>query len=80
MSQKRDELIQRVANTHDTWYVEERHFPVRHRYRLLVKKKGKPLFPNWMTSDQVHAFLDGYALGLKSAENYSSDAPPGWGS
>ncbi len=68
MSKKRDELIQRVANTHDTWFVEEDHCPAGHRYRLLEKEKGEPLFPYFMTCEQIHAFLDGYALGLKHGE------------
>ena len=66
MNNKRLDLIQRVADTHDTWFVEEAAPPGGgRRYRLLAKEKGEPLFPQFMTSDQVHAFLDGYAVGLR---------------
>jgi len=64
MNRKYQELIQRVADLHETWFLQAAAPPgAGARYRLLEKEGGKPLFQDFRTADQVSSFLDGYVLG-----------------
>lgn len=76
MSQKREELIRRVAEAHDTWFVEETVYLNRRYYRLRESRRGAYLLPKFGTAEALYAFLDGYRIGKKDAE-LEGTAPPG---
>lgn len=63
---KREALIQRVAEIHDTWFVEEASPPGGGRmYRIRLHEHAGLLFEDFRTAGQVHSFLDGYEVGRK---------------
>lgn len=66
-------LIQRVAEMHDTWFLEETVVSPEgaRRYRLLEKQGGKPL-SEWTTGWGMKMFLDGYERGHKDVREKAS--------
>lgn len=65
MNKKYRELVQRVSDVHDTWFLEAAAPPGGGvRYRLLEKKGGKRLFEDFRTIGEVNSWIDGYFTGL----------------
>lgn len=61
----RAELVQRVAEMHETWFLEEAAPPGGGRmYRLLKKQRGMAL-SEWTTGSGMKMFLDGYERAQK---------------
>jgi len=65
MDKRYNLMLHRIANLHDTWFVEAAAPPGGGvRYRLLEKKGGKKLFEDFRTIGEVNSWLDGYLVGL----------------
>jgi hypothetical protein len=69
MNKKYGDLVQRIAELHDIWFLDAAAPPGGGaRYRILEKQRGKPLFEDFRTIGEVNSFLDGYVIGLEHGQ------------
>lgn len=64
----RMDLIHRMIEMSDTWFLDEAAPPSGARmYRLLEKQRGKPM-SEWTTGLGMKMFLDGYERAMNDVE------------